>query len=111
MFYDLTENLLYCHQCTNSLNYESETLKAVKLKLLNKFEEWKVLEQFAGLAIKDDNALSYSKFVRNLKEFKYKKIVVMTGAGISVSAGIPDFRSPVSGIYANLAKYNLKRPE
>ena len=37
--------------------------------------------------------------------------MVITGAGISVSAGIPDFRSPDTGVYANLAKYNLPRPE
>jgi len=35
----------------------------------------------------------------------------MTGAGISVSAGIPDFRSPGTGVYSNLAKYNLPTPE
>lgn len=35
----------------------------------------------------------------------------MTGAGISVSAGIPDFRSPGTGVYANLAKYKLPTPE
>jgi NAD-dependent SIR2 family protein deacetylase len=35
----------------------------------------------------------------------------MTGAGISVSAGIPDFRSPKTGIYANLQEYDLPRPE
>jgi len=35
----------------------------------------------------------------------------MTGAGISVSCGIPDFRSPQTGLYANLQKYNLPRPE
>ena len=34
----------------------------------------------------------------------------MTGAGISVSAGIPDFRSPKTGLYANLQKYNLPSP-
>jgi NAD-dependent SIR2 family protein deacetylase len=37
--------------------------------------------------------------------------VILTGAGISVSAGIPDFRSPSTGVYANLAKYNLPKPE
>lgn len=35
----------------------------------------------------------------------------MTGAGISVSCGIPDFRSPGTGLYDNLQKYDLPRPE
>ncbi|KAF3848061.1 hypothetical protein F7725_021089 [Dissostichus mawsoni] len=35
----------------------------------------------------------------------------MVGAGISTSAGIPDFRSPGTGLYANLQKYNLPYPE
>jgi len=46
-----------------------------------------------------------------LKEGKFKKILVMTGAGISVSAGIPDFRSPKTGVYDNLKDYNLPTPE
>ena len=34
----------------------------------------------------------------------------MAGAGISVSAGIPDFRTPGTGLYDNLQKYNLPHP-
>jgi len=49
--------------------------------------------------------------VEGLKEKSFKKIIILTGAGISVSAGIPDFRSPKTGLYANLQKYNLPFPE
>lgn len=38
-------------------------------------------------------------------------IVIMAGAGISTSAGIPDFRSPGTGLYSQLEKYNLPFPE
>mmetsp|Transcript_65667 Transcript_65667/g.137275 ORF Transcript_65667/g.137275 Transcript_65667/m.137275 type:complete len:371 (-) Transcript_65667:570-1682(-) len=46
-----------------------------------------------------------------IAEKECKKVVVMCGAGISTSAGIPDFRSPGTGLYDNLQKYNLPSPE
>ncbi|KAG0289632.1 NAD-dependent protein deacetylase sirtuin-2 [Linnemannia gamsii] len=42
---------------------------------------------------------------------KANKIIVMTGAGISTAAGIKDFRSPGTGLYDDLEKYNLPFPE
>eukprot|EP01126_Amoeba_proteus_P053852 TRINITY_DN6586_c0_g1_i2.p1 TRINITY_DN6586_c0_g1~~TRINITY_DN6586_c0_g1_i2.p1 ORF type:complete len:290 (+),score=52.89 TRINITY_DN6586_c0_g1_i2:205-1074(+) len=46
-----------------------------------------------------------------IKEGKCQNIVVMTGAGLSCAAGIPDFRTPGTGLYSNLQKYNLPYPE
>ena len=53
---------------------------------------------------------SISHFITKLKTAK--KIVVITGAGISVSCGIPDFRSD-NGLYKtlNLAQYNIPSAE
>lgn len=50
--------------------------------------------------------------VNNLAEYlkTAKKVIVMTGAGISTNAGIPDFRSESFGLYNRMQKYNLPHP-
>ena len=39
-----------------------------------------------------------------------KNVIIMTGAGISTNANIPDFRSESFGLYNRLSKYNLPHP-
>jgi NAD-dependent histone deacetylase SIR2 len=52
-----------------------------------------------------------TSIARHLKSQTCKNVFLMLGAGISTSAGIPDFRSPDTGLYANLARLNLPYPE
>jgi NAD-dependent histone deacetylase SIR2 len=52
-----------------------------------------------------------ASIARYIKSEKCKNVFLMLGAGISTSAGIPDFRSPDTGLYANLARLNLPYPE
>merc|ERR1719428_1832435 len=52
--------------------------------------------------------LSFQGVVEKLREAK--NVVIMAGAGISTSCGIPDFRTPDTGLYDNLQKYNLPTP-
>ncbi|CAH1989964.1 unnamed protein product [Acanthoscelides obtectus] len=49
--------------------------------------------------------------VEYIRKNNCKNIITMAGAGISTSAGIPDFRSPGTGLYDNLQKYNLPHPQ
>ena len=54
---------------------------------------------------------TFEELVQGLKNKKWTKVTFLTGAGLSVASGIPDFRSPKTGLYSQLEKYNLPRPE
>ncbi|KAJ1657235.1 hypothetical protein IWQ61_003334 [Dispira simplex] len=46
-----------------------------------------------------------------IQQGKARRIIVMSGAGISTAAGIPDFRTPGTGLYDNLQKFDLPYAE
>eukprot|EP00608_Synchroma_pusillum_P004428 CAMPEP_0198440066 /NCGR_PEP_ID=MMETSP1452-20131203/57395_1 /TAXON_ID=1181717 /ORGANISM="Synchroma pusillum, Strain CCMP3072" /LENGTH=326 /DNA_ID=CAMNT_0044160681 /DNA_START=15 /DNA_END=992 /DNA_ORIENTATION=- len=67
------------------------------------------------LSLSDQHSvLSLDVSVRAIAEVlatRARRVVIMQGAGASTSAGIPDFRTPGTGLYDNLQKYNLPKPE
>jgi len=96
-----------------------------------KFLQW-VRNRFAALDIDDDDEdappsapssapqpprrlegnLSLEGVANYIKSGQCQRICFMTGAGISTAAGIPDFRSPGSGLYDTMAaKFNLSQPQ
>jgi len=101
---------VYCVCCDKNIG-DSEIDEDLH-KFRQNFESIKVeWEQTKHLIVDDEGKFTYKKLVMGLRDGSFKNIVVLTGAGISVSAGIPDFRSPGTGVYANLDKYNLPFPE
>uniref|UniRef100_A0A8C7W0U3 Deacetylase sirtuin-type domain-containing protein n=1 Tax=Oncorhynchus mykiss TaxID=8022 RepID=A0A8C7W0U3_ONCMY len=70
---------------------------------------------FRGLfcrgGVEDSKQQTLEDLTKNIGGGQYKRIIVMAGAGISTPSGIPDFRSPGSGLYDNLQQYNLPYAE
>ncbi|KAL7402507.1 hypothetical protein ABVT39_015880 [Epinephelus coioides] len=65
----------------------------------------------SALAAKSSSRGGLASVARLVKLGRCKNVVVVAGAGISTASGIPDFRTPGTGLYANLEKYNIPYPE
>ena len=61
--------------------------------------------------IRGSSSLDIKGLSNYIKNGYAKKILILTGAGISVKSGIPDFRSPGTGLYDNIKKYGLSNPD
>ncbi|KAM0121086.1 Sir2 histone deacetylase Hst2 [Aspergillus fumigatus] len=62
-------------------------------------------------AFRSDKMTDIENIANLIKSGQVHKIVVLVGAGISTAAGIPDFRSPETGIYDRLKPLHLPYPE
>lgn len=114
------------------LLFNSLASNKIMSRLLSKFKSSKFLHFISGSGHDDDvDGLSIENIVNGIKNHKYDHIIFMCGAGIStcmfkfvlsgwivfiyififIAAGIPDFRSPKTGLFSQLEKYNLPYPE
>ena len=57
------------------------------------------------------SSLDIDGLANYIKTNHTSNVIVLIGAGISCAAGIPDFRTPGTGLYYNLQRFNLPRPE
>jgi len=75
-------------------------------ELIDLVEKTTITSPYEEEVVVDENILLASSWIQ-----ESENIVVVCGAGISCSAGIPDFRTPGTGLYDNLQKYNLPTPQ
>ncbi|CAE7333452.1 sirt2 [Symbiodinium natans] len=76
------------------------------------------LDALAGSTVPEEEAqeavldsFDVAGVARYLQEHQCRDVVVMCGAGLSTAAGIPDFRTPGTGLYDTLQRFNLSQPE
>jgi NAD-dependent SIR2 family protein deacetylase len=107
--FSLSDGSCWCYGC-DSYIVSSEINKLRKYYGELKFPD-EAITEFDENATTAKDSFTKESFLNGLRDRSFTNIVVVTGAGISVASGIPDFRSPETGLYAHVAKLGLPRPE
>ena len=114
----LSDGAVWCFECNSEIDSHAvSSLKAVldiiKAGCQSREEFSTAISEVHLAAVKalDTDPLTFDTLIDGMKLRKYNRIVFLTGAGISVAAGIPDFRTPGSGLYAKVEAMGLSKPE
>jgi NAD-dependent SIR2 family protein deacetylase/ankyrin repeat protein len=90
------ENYLNEHNKEFLASFDKDKPRIIEIRRREAKTDLSSQDKYAVL----DGDVSLAGIANKIRQGKIKKIIVMTGAGISVSAGIPDFRSPDTGLYS-----------
>lgn len=91
-----------------SSNKKEQDTEDVSNELLARVEK---LSVSTSIHSKEEAPETLRRISSWISDAKCQRILVLSGAGVSVAAGIPDFRTPGTGLYDNLQKYHLPYPE
>lgn len=116
--FSLSDASFWCYSCdsyiySNNLRIISSKFSKVKHPNANKDKD-ALAQQLANMTLQEkEGPVEFTRedLIKGLKENKFKSICFMTGAGISVAAGIPDFRTPGTGLYSKVQNLKLPYPE
>ena len=110
---NLLDFTVICMECKSKYDFVlMNDLKKYRILFQRLTEKELKLPKEVKLLTKEEIfKIKYEKFINDFKNNKFKSILFMVGAGISTSAGIPDFRSN-TGLFKQLQdKYKLSSPE
>ena len=98
-------------EADDAINQIAKEVGAVSLGVDSQKDEVRSDDDEADRIFHYEDSPGLATLARWIQTGEVSNILVLSGAGVSCSAGIPDFRTPGTGLYSNLAKYNLPYPE
>jgi Sir2 family len=102
---DATTSKASAHASENSVKSKTKRVDATD----GEIEQFPSCDESVNYIPSNVTSSSLQRIATLIREAK--NILVLSGAGVSVAAGIPDFRTPGTGLYDNLQKYNLPYAE